>query len=279
MPPLATMKSTLCPFDAAQRRRIEQVQVPVLRRSRRRSSRASRPGPRCTTGLTEPMSASALSIACQRGVGRGSRSFGARAEAGDAHDLLAVLVRGRRRRRCGCRSPRRRRCRRTPCPRPPRSPRPARPSPSRPRIVGFAALMPITQPWYGPQSPTWPPYATYSVPPTSDSALRWFCGLRHERRFPRPGPSIRRPASRTSRCRRRWTARAPRGRDDRVRPDRARDVHRPRGRVDHRRADDAERVDAAAARRRCRWSASCRCCASTSPRRSSRRARTRRFRS
>ena len=46
-----------------------------------------------------------------------------------------------------------------------------------PVMVGFAVLMATTQPWYVLQSPTWPPYATYRTPPTSDRALRWFCGM------------------------------------------------------------------------------------------------------
>ena len=38
-------------------------------------------------------------------------------------------------------------------------PSPCPPVAQPPFIAGLAALMPTTQPWYGPQSPTWPPYA------------------------------------------------------------------------------------------------------------------------
>ena len=61
-----------------------------------------------------------------------------------------------------------------------------------------------------------------------------------------PARSIRRSASRASRCRRRRKARAPRGARS-IGADRACDVDRPRRRVDDRRALDADRMNATAA--------------------------------
>src|SRR4029078_5978266 len=66
-------------------------------------------------------------------------------------------------------------------------PSPCPPVAQPPFIAGLAALMPSNQPWDRQQSPAWPPYATYTTPPTSDSALRWFCGCGMNVRLPDSG--------------------------------------------------------------------------------------------